>query len=328
MNPFDTAWALMKAPMDYHGYSDIPHQVGDKVHDQLTDQPGKIAQDLGQQPMLGAPVSPDLMYDAYQLEDESHHGGQRFSHELTNQEEMDFQDYLMEHVPSGQGGPSDVEYRQLVDEFNRQRGNETPAFNRRFHQNPLQKAWALMKATEPKDIPLEDEEDPMRVHEEEEAAEAQRAAGEDYLTRKPSLDSHEDEDNYIDYGEKYTNLSPGEHGQVLPAPKPDVSFNPFKKAWAFLKELRPAPGVVPSEEGKPEEELKWYQHMQRMKDLHTPRGTKPRPQADLTEDLSEAPADAWMGDESPEHFDRMKEQGYPKGGPFKGPLFIDEGEQQ
>jgi len=165
--------------------------------------------------------------------------------------------------------------------------------------NPFDVAWALMKATEPKDIPLEDEEEPMREHEEEEAAEAQRAAGEDYLTRKPSLDSHEDEDNYIDYGEKYTNLSPGEHGQVLPAPRPDVSFNPFKKAWAFLKELRPAPGVVPSEEGKPEEELKWYQHMQRMKDVHTPRGTKPRPQADLTEDLSEAPIMPW------------NEEGYP-----------------
>jgi hypothetical protein len=30
-------------------------------------------------------------------------------------------------------------------------------------------------------------------------------------------------------------------------------------------------------------------------------------------------ADAWMGDESPEHFERMKEQGYPKGGPPKEP---------
>ena len=33
--------------------------------------------------------------------------------------------------------------------------------------------------------------------------------------------------------------------------------------------------------------------------------------------------DAWMGDESPEHFEDMKEQGYPKGGPPEGP-FIGE----
>lgn len=88
--------------------------------------------------------------------------------------------------------------------------------------------------------------------------------------------------------------------------------SPFDTAWTFLKALRPAPNVVPSEAGKPEEELKWYQYMQRLKEMHTPRGTKPRPQADLEEDLSEAPADARMGDESPEHFDRMKEQGYPQ----------------
>jgi len=36
--------------------------------------------------------------------------------------------------------------------------------------------------------------------------------------------------------------------------------------------------------------------------------------------------DAWMGDESPKHFENMKEQGYPKGGPPEGP-FIGEGDE-
>lgn len=36
--------------------------------------------------------------------------------------------------------------------------------------------------------------------------------------------------------------------------------------------------------------------------------------------------DEWMGDESVEHFENMKNQGYPKGGPFKGP-FIGEDDE-
>lgn len=39
------------------------------------------------------------------------------------------------------------------------------------------------------------------------------------------------------------------------------------------------------------------------------------------------PADAWMGDESTAHFERMKDLGFPKGGPFKGP-FIGEDEDE
>ena len=103
----------------------------------------------------GAPFSPDLTFDAYQLEDDSWHGGERFAHDLSNQEEMDFWDYMAaqgypqeeeyEQNPDAyEGGynppdpnlggasgvspkgPSQEEYMQLVDEFNRQRGNETP----------------------------------------------------------------------------------------------------------------------------------------------------------------------------------------------------------
>ena len=36
--------------------------------------------------------------------------------------------------------------------------------------------------------------------------------------------------------------------------------------------------------------------------------------------------DEWMGDESVEHFENMKNQGYPKGGSFKGP-FIGEDDE-
>ena len=54
----------------------------------------------------------------------------------------------------------------------------------------------------------------------------------------------------------------------------------FNAAWDLLKELQPAPNVTPSEVGKPEEELKWFEEMQRLKELYTPRGTKPRTPSD------------------------------------------------
>ena len=39
-------------------------------------------------------------------------------------------------------------------------------------------------------------------------------------------------------------------------------------------------------------------------------------------------ADAWMGDESPEHFERMKELGFPKGGGPTSPFLDDEPEEE
>jgi len=56
------------------------------------------------------------------------------------------------------------------------------------------------------------------------------------------------------------------------------------------------------------------QFHQNYQDLPTPE-THPHAQDD---------ADAWMGNESPEHFERMKELGYPKDAPFKKPLFDEE----
>jgi hypothetical protein len=97
MQPFEQAWALLKAPIDYYGYSDIPDE------------------------------------------------------EMANQEQADFRDYIKEHEPlSHPDHPSHphslrdrrsvdqynlhsdhdwrianpFRYMKLVDEFNRQRGNE------------------------------------------------------------------------------------------------------------------------------------------------------------------------------------------------------------
>tara|TARA_Y100000593_G_scaffold65253_1_gene120282 strand:+ start:72 stop:971 length:900 start_codon:yes stop_codon:yes gene_type:complete len=51
---------------------------------------------------------------------------------------------------------------------------------------------------------------------------------------------------------------------------------------------------------------------------------------ELAEKLQNDPhdADAWMGDESPEHFERMKELGFPKGGGPTSPFLDDEPEEE
>ena len=30
VSPFDLAWSLLKAPIDYHGYSDLPNDMGNQ----------------------------------------------------------------------------------------------------------------------------------------------------------------------------------------------------------------------------------------------------------------------------------------------------------
>tara|TARA_R100000008_G_C3573999_1_gene164007 strand:- start:409 stop:783 length:375 start_codon:yes stop_codon:yes gene_type:complete len=61
----------------------------------------------------------------------------------------------------------------------------------------------------------------------------------------------------------------------------------FDLAWNLLKELQPAPNVTPSEMGKPEEDLKWYDEWQRMKEMYTPRGTRAKPRVEGLEEVEE-----------------------------------------
>ena len=122
-SPFDHAWALLKAPIDYRGFSDIPPT------------PQEIA--------TLAPWAQNPPHIPANLGEEN------------RQEEDDFHDYLKEqgypqeeeyeqnpdayrggynppdpNLGGASGvspkGPSEEEWRRLVDEFNRQRGNETP----------------------------------------------------------------------------------------------------------------------------------------------------------------------------------------------------------
>jgi len=96
MRPFDHAWRLLKAPIDYGGFSDIP----------ASPEEMKSGANTVQYPQ--GPVT------------------------TGNQETRDFHKYLQslgmspDFPWSNEGAEANQKWTQAVDEFNRQRGNETP----------------------------------------------------------------------------------------------------------------------------------------------------------------------------------------------------------
>ena len=95
-SPFDVAWALLKAPIDYAGYSDIPPS------------PEEIESGATSVQYPSGPVT------------------------MGNQEQRDFHRYLEslgmspDFPWSHEGSEANQKWTQAVDEFNQQRGNETP----------------------------------------------------------------------------------------------------------------------------------------------------------------------------------------------------------
>ena len=104
--------------------------------------------------------------------------------------------------------------------------------------------------------------------------------------------------------------------------KPEDTSKPdekMEKAWAMMKDsARYRPEL--DEEVKPD----MMQHPDWHEDLTEDE------LFELAEKLQNDPhdADAWMGDESPEHFERMKELGFPKGGGPTSPFLDDEPEEE
>ncbi len=143
-SPFDHAWALLKAPIDYLGHSNIPHQEGDLAYDHLTGEEGKIVRPKYHRSRSEYDPRGRFFHRRkapHQLEDKTHFGGERFSHELSNQENMDFRAYLdaKEQVAMNSGAwpfLSPNEWEGLVDEFNEYRGNETPQSSNEWKPHP------------------------------------------------------------------------------------------------------------------------------------------------------------------------------------------------
>jgi len=96
MRPFDHAWRLLKAPIGYAGFSDIP----------ATPEEMESGANTVQYPH--GPVT------------------------TGNQEQRDYHKYLQslgmsaDFPWSNEGAEANQKWTQAVDEFNRQRGNETP----------------------------------------------------------------------------------------------------------------------------------------------------------------------------------------------------------
>ena len=96
--------------------------------------------------------------------------------------------------------------------------------------------------------------------------------------------------------------------------KPEDTSKPdekMEKAWVMMKD---SARYHPELDEKPEEK--------------TPEITSEMLEAFLDSLKDNPDPDAWMGDESPEHFERMKEHGFPKGNNPTSPFLDDEPEEE
>ena len=106
--------------------------------------------------------------------------------------------------------------------------------------------------------------------------------------------------------------------------KPEDTSKPdekMEKAWGMMKD---SARYRPELDEKPHDEYDMMNHPDWHEDLTEDE------LFELAEKLQNDPhdADAWMGDESPEHFERMKELGFPKGGGPTSPFLDDEPEEE
>ena len=94
------------------------------------------------------------------------------------------------------------------------------------------------------------------------------------------------------------------------APLPHNMVAPFDFSWVVLKDhyhsapLHEEEGKVPSSNIDPMTHPDWHEDMSEEESFALAEKLDPN--------IEDEEPDEWMGDESPEHFERMKEQGYPK----------------